>query len=175
MDGMAALIDGRPVIVLCKKNRQEAWLLFILAHELGHLVRAHVSQNGILIDENVANDSVDEQEQEANATAIEVLTGNSDCRFSTPGRWPNARQLAEMAQRHGRDHQIDPGHIILNYSDFKGKDFFRLGNAALQLLYPHADSISVVGEKMAENLDWSEIPEDSSEFLMRVAASKQQQ
>ncbi|MEZ6099096.1 MAG: ImmA/IrrE family metallo-endopeptidase [Pirellulaceae bacterium] len=172
MDGMAALVDGRPVIVLCKNVKQEAWLLFILAHELGHIVRGHVSQNGVLVDEHIAKDSTDDQETEANATAIEILTGDSDCRFSSPGRWPNAKDLADAAKEHGRIHQIEPGHIVLNYSNYKGPSFHALGNAALKLIYPHPDATKLVHDKMAANLDWSGIPEDSSEFLMRVSSPK---
>lgn len=175
MDGMAALIDGRPVIVICRNSKHQAWLLFILAHELGHLVRLHVSENGVLIDEQVVKDSVDDQEREANSTALEILTGDSDCRFGSPGRWPNARELAEMAVRYGKANHIDPGHIILNYSDFKGPEFFRLGNAALRLLPPDVDAAKIINDKMAENLDWSGIPEDSSEFLMRVVATQRHQ
>jgi hypothetical protein len=172
MDGMAALVDGRPVIILCKNAKQEAWLLFILAHELGHIVRGHVSQNGVLVDEHIAKDSTDVQETEANATATEILTGDSNCRFSSPGRWPNAKELADAAKAHGRIHQIDPGHIVLNYSNFRGPSFHALGNAALKLICPHPDATKLIHEKMAGNLDWSGIPEDSSEFLMRVSSPK---
>lgn len=172
MDGMAALVNGRPVIVLCKNSKQEAWLLFILAHEIGHFVRGHVVENGVLVDEHIAKDSTDEQEQEANATATAILTGDSNCRFSSPGRWPNAKELAEAAKDHGRIHQIDPGHIVLNYSNFKGPSFHALGNAALKLICAHPDATKTIHEKMAANLDWSGIPEDSSEFLMRVCSPK---
>lgn len=172
MDGMAALVDGRPIIVLCKNVKQEAWLLFILAHELGHIVRGHVSQNGVLVDEHIAKDSTDEQEAEANATAVEILTGDSGCRFSSPGRWLNAKKLAMAAKEHGRIHQIDPGHIVLNYSNYKGPSFHALGNAALKLICPHSDATKLIHEKMAANLDWSGIPEDCSEFLMRVSSPK---
>lgn len=172
MDGMVALVNGRPVIVLCKNARQEAWLLFILAHELGHLVRGHVLQDGVLVDERIASDSLDDQEAEANVTALQILTGDSDGRFYSTGRWPNADSLAEMARRHGKLHQIDPGHIVLNYSNFKGPAFHALGNASLNLISPQAEGIRIIHEQMAANLDWSGVPEDSSEFLMRVTAPK---
>jgi hypothetical protein len=49
-----------------------------------------------------------------------------------------------------------------------GKSFFPVGLAALKLLDPHDDAVAKVRAKMAGNLDWSRLPEDSSEFLMRV-------
>lgn len=170
MDGMAAVVEGRPVIVLCKRVKQEAWLLFILAHELGHIVRGHVSLNGVLVDEHVSkeNDSTDEQESEANATAVEILTGNANCRFFSTGRWPNAQKLADMARTYGQRHQVDPGHVALNYSSNRGPDFLPLGNAALKLISPRGDAPKLLHEKMAAAMDWSGIPEDSAEFLMKV-------
>lgn len=172
MHGMAALVDGRPVIVLCKNSKQEAWQLFILAHELGHIVHGHVLQNGVLVDEHIANDSPDKQETEANLTATAILTGDSDCRFGSPGHWPNANELADSAKRYGKSHQIDPGHIVLNYANHKGASFHALGNAALKLICANPDAPELIHDKMAAHLDWSALPEDSSEFLMRVCSPK---
>ena len=49
-DGLAACVKGRPVIVLCKKDNYSAGLLFILAHELGHIALGHITDDGVLID-----------------------------------------------------------------------------------------------------------------------------
>ena len=49
-----------------------------------------------------------------------------------------------------------------------GNSFFAVGNAALKLLEPQADPVGMVRARMAERLDWSRLPEDSCEFLMRV-------
>lgn len=171
MHGMAANVDGRPVIVLCKNFKQEAWLLFDLAHELGHIVCGHVSPNGVLVDEQITeeDDGSDVQEAEANATAVEILTGDANCRFTAPGRWPNASQLAEMAKAYGHRHQVDPGHVALNYSNNRGSGFHALGSAALKEIHPRADAPRLVYEKMVAALNWGGIPEDSAEFLTKVS------
>ena len=54
-----------------------------------------------------------------------------------------------------------------------GKSFFPVGNAALNLLEPNTDAVAKVRARMAENLDWSRLPEDSSEFLIRVTQQSQ--
>lgn len=166
--GFASRLKGRPVIVLCRRSKHSAWLLFILAHELGHLVLGHVPEDGALLDEHIDNESTDSEEEEANAFAIELLTGDSGRRFVATGRWPNARALAESAREIARRQMIDPGHVALNYAHSMGPAFYPVGTAALNLLEPHADAISLVRSVMAEHLDWSLLPEDSSEFLMRV-------
>ena len=169
-DGFVARVNGRPVVVLCVRKKQPAWLLFILAHELGHAALGHISEDGSIMDDRVDKESQDAEEKEANAFAIDLLTGSPHYRVSAADRWPNAHGLAEEAKRIGRLEMIDPGHIVLNYAHSMGRDFFGVANAALTRLNPDADAIAFIRGVMADRLDWSNLPEDSSEFLMRVTA-----
>ncbi|QEH32904.1 hypothetical protein OJF2_13890 [Aquisphaera giovannonii] len=170
-DGMAVKVRGRPVVVLCKKVKASAWLLFILAHELGHIALGHIPDNGVLIDENVDTNENDDEEAAANAFAIELLAGAKEAKFRAGGRWPNAEMLSQRARELGRELQIDPGHIILNYAHTMGKEFFPVANAAIGKL-GGPDAIGIVRRKLAQHLDWSRLPEDSSEFLMRVSQAE---
>ena len=52
MDGLVANIDGRPVIVISKKQKQPAWLAFILAHELGHIQLGHTQNVTAVMDDD---------------------------------------------------------------------------------------------------------------------------
>lgn len=171
-DGFAANVAGRPVIVLCKRSKQPAWLLFILAHELGHVALGHVPENGSIVDVKIEANSPDEEEDAANTFAAELLTGTPPRRFHAPGRWPTAETLAREARRIGTEDQIDPGHVILNYSHAMGRDFFRVGNAALARLDPQPHAVRTVRNVMADRLDWEKLPADTSEFLMRVAKNE---
>jgi len=62
---------------------------------------------------------------------------------------------------------IDPGHVVLNYAHSAGNGFLAVANAALNRLYPSADTIKEIRSAMVDRLDWSRLPEDSSEFLIR--------
>jgi hypothetical protein len=168
-DGFCARIKGRPVIILCKKSASPAWLLCILAHELAHIALGHIDDDGALIDENVKHNVQDEEETAANAFAVELLTGNAENRFHTSGSWPNATPLADAAKPIAKEMRIDPGHIVLNYAHTMGDTFWPVANAALKLLKPKRDALRIVRAKLAEHLDWSSLPEDSCEFLMRVS------
>lgn len=167
-DGFAARVHGRAVIVLCRREKRTAWLLFILAHELGHISLGHIPEDGVLLDDHVEASSRDAEEQEANVFAISLLTGRVDKRYVAADRWPNANELASAARKIGQQQMVDPGHVALNYAHSMGGGFFPVGRAALNLLEPNANAIAIVREKMAERLDWSKLPEDSSEFLSRV-------
>ena len=71
----------------------------------------------------------------------------------------------------GKEMRIDPGHLVLNYAHAMGERFWPVAIAALKLLEPKRDALKIVRAKMAEHLDWSKLPEDSSEFLMDSAFS----
>jgi hypothetical protein len=173
-DGMAALVHGRPVILICCQRKSPAWMLFLLAHELGHISLGHVADNGLLIDEKLSEngDDTDAEEMAANAFAVELLTGKPNCAYRANGRWPNAQKLAMLAKDVGRREHIDPGHIVLNYAHNMGVEFFPVANAALSLIEPRADALPLLRDRMAARLDWSALPADSSVFLMRVTQAK---
>ena len=171
-DGLCAKVKGRPVIVLCRKSTFSAWLLFILAHELGHIALGHIADDGVLIDESMKRNVVDQEEAEANEFAIELLTAHANSHFHTSGSWPNAHQLADTALQTGKQMRIDPGHIVLNYAYTMGKSFWPVAIAALARLEPKRDALKLVQKKMARHLDWSSLPEDSSEFLMRLSQAE---
>lgn len=166
--GFTLRAKGRPAIVLCLEKTQPAWQLFILAHELGHLYHGHVPANGALLDETVLGNEPDAEESQADQYAIELLTGKATACFQTEGRWPNAKTLAEQAREYGERNQIDPGHVVLNCARNIGGGFWGIANAALNILDPQADAIGAISERLAANLDWERLPEDSSEFLMRI-------
>jgi hypothetical protein len=53
-----------------------------------------------------------------------------------------------------------------------GTGFWDVANAALKHLDPDTSAAGVVRKALAENLDWSALPKDSSEFLMRVTRTE---
>ncbi len=165
--GFTLRVKGRPAIVLCAKTAQPAWQLFVLAHELGHLHHGHVPENGSLLDETARDNEPDDEENQADQFAIELLTGNASTCIKVD-RWPRAQKLAQLATEYGKQNRIDPGHVILNCAHNESDTFWAVANAALKILYPDTDAIAMINERLVARLDWEKLPEDSSEFLMRV-------
>lgn len=168
MMGLASVRSGHHAVVLSKRVKHSAWLVFILSHELGHIVQGHVSRDGVLVDELVDRRSRDKEEKAANAFALELLTGNPELRVLPMGLGRSAQALARAALQVGVHEQIDPGHIVLNCAYQMGTDFFALANAALRLLEPHGDAVALVRSRMIAHLDKTKLPEDIYEFIMRV-------
>ncbi|MFT5325186.1 MAG: hypothetical protein ACI8P0_003053 [Planctomycetaceae bacterium] len=167
--GMVTVIDGRPVIILSKSHKHSAWLLFVLAHELGHIICGHVANGDALIEDHDLSEGVDddnEQEKEATGCGLHIITGSKNRRIQGP-KMP-ATALARAASKYGSEFKVDPGHVALNYSNSLGTDFYGLGNAALNILEPKADAGRIATEAMFQHFDWSCISDDSADFLTRA-------
>lgn len=176
LHGLAVNADGRHVVVVCDGRTAPAYHLFVLAHELGHLTLGHVGEGGVLVDNTINaagfNDaSSDKEEVDANHFALELITGRADFRVQAVDRWPNAPTLAAEAKRIGREKGIDPGHVVLNYAHTMGGSFFGVANAALKIIGTTTDAASLQRRKLAEKLDWSELPPDAAEFVARVTSA----
>ncbi len=69
----AWLIGEQPVVVLKETPNLKAWWLFALAHELGHLAYGHVGRSGLVDLGSGWEGGDDEQEEQANAWALDLL------------------------------------------------------------------------------------------------------
>ena len=173
MDGLATNINGRPVIIISKDSKQEAWLLFILAHELGHIGSGHVGPNQTLVDSDVVKtEAQDPEEEQANAYATSLLRGTGATMVQR--RLMTAETLLVRARELGVAQKIDPGHLILSYArekgakDKAGRNFWPVANSALKLLSPGSDGPQVMRQKVLQHLDWSAFSDDVAEYIRRM-------
>ncbi len=157
-DGMAVWTETRPVVVIASGRKHPAWHIFIIAHELGHIVRGHLASGELSIDSKIDRDSRDKQEEEANNFAVELLTGDPDFALTPPRRWLSASELARAAQSLGEKFQIDPGFIALSYS--QRQHFYQVAQAALKSLQPDANACDLYREPYS-HLNSSKLTEDN--------------
>lgn len=167
MDGMVVGAEDRPVIILSKDHSQKAWLLFILAHELGHIVEGHLGKGDVLLDEEYTPDSSDPREQEADRFAVELLSGDPE--FEIVGDLVKAEVLAEQAKKFAAEHQITPGAAVLNFTHNHPERPWPLANATLRELRPDANAPEIIRSTLQERLDWASLPDESAKFLARVS------
>jgi IrrE N-terminal-like domain len=163
MDGLAFEQSGRPVIVLTRKN-QYGYMLFDLAHELGHISLGHVTAESTVIDQKIDAEADDEDERAANRFALELLTGDPECKIVPAGHNLNANELASVVERFGKKHQIDPMHIALNYGHTQ--DRFPVANLALKIISNNTQpDQEILNTALIEALDLDELSEDENTFL----------
>lgn len=174
MDGMVTFCGGRPVILITKKASAPAWMLFVLAHEMGHVAEGHLDQceGGAIVDEKVSEEGgdTDEQERAANAYALQVLTGGKKGNIRLKWLIP-AEELAGKATEFGLKAGIDPGHVILNAvknSPINGKEPWPLGNAALKLIGEDIPTVEMCRNALRRNIGVDDLADDSFDFLERI-------
>jgi hypothetical protein len=165
--GMAACFSQRPVIVLSLNAVSPSRLLFVAAHELGHILKGHLNlmDEDVLVDEEIKLESKDEEEIEANEVAAELLLGRSD-KFYGQLRNYTALQLAEYADRVGVEDGISPGVLALNYGWYK--KHWGAANKALKMLEADVNAPQQINRYLLEHLDWDELGNDYQEYLELV-------
>ncbi len=169
MDGMAVNLNGRPIIILSKNRRHDAWLLFILAHELGHIVNGHLSNTDQIIYDMNLETEVDSEEKTANEFAAELLNGtkspsyfSSNNIFNSPyGLVNHIRPLAKLLS-------IDPGVIALNYA-YLTKNY-AIAEQALNILSPKANAVKMVQMQMKAKLDLEKLSEENYEYFTKLTS-----
>jgi len=170
--GLVIRVGERPPIVICRKHKQPAWLLFDLAHELGHLIAGHVQPDGLIFDTVISDDAKSDNDIEetiADSNALALLTGDPNRTYRSSSPPPNAAELAGVSKQRGEKENVYPGHIVLNYISGLDRRYQGLGAAALKRLYPHANSAKALQDCVTNHLDFSMLPEEHSDFLLRVA------
>ena len=168
MDAVVMDVNGRPVIALTKKHKHESELLFLLAHEMGHIFHGHLEQGQILIDTKV-NESInerDEQENQANAFAIELLTGTKEPNCYLSKKWLKGDTLAKISKRKSKEIKVDPGHIALNWAHTNNR--WGVGMSALNFLYSIPDWEDYIKQELCNNIDEDEANEDQLDYLYKL-------
>ncbi|HEY9876817.1 MAG TPA: ImmA/IrrE family metallo-endopeptidase [Leptolyngbyaceae cyanobacterium] len=159
--------SSRPVIVISHQQCSPSRLLFILAHELGHLLKGHIAPDSFLIDEKVELFSDDQEETEANEFAVELLTGSPHTQYRASKSF-NGEALAQYAQKKGIEDNVDPGVVANNYGWYaKQAGFDRWGAVAnaLKILEPDANAPIAINQYLNQQLNWDRLSDDNQEYL----------
>jgi len=169
MDGLVLRIGNRPVVILCKRSTYEAWHLFIVAHELAHCALGHVEGDEVLVDCTLGEDSyllgeADPEEVAADNFSIAILNGEPGVSY-TSNYLPNANQLANSAIVYQRWHQVDAGHIILNYGHYNNA--WAIAQAALRHI-DQGDAPRRINQFLFDHLNLALLPESSADYLLKV-------
>lgn len=163
MTGLVVRDKGRYAIVLSKKGHP-AHLLFHLAHEIGHIGKGHLGEDGFFADEKIDSKSADQDEKEADAYAVCLLNGSNVRYGASSGRANlNAEQLRIAAIVKGKKTQVDPGHIILNYGF--NEERFPVANLALKRLDGPSQGGTVVNDFFFASISRDLVSDDQLELL----------
>ncbi len=174
MDAAALKVGLRPAIVITRKNDSKAWLGFLLAHELGHIVKGHVPENGSIIEgslqDTVEFDAIgqaDQQEIEANEFA-HALLGGADADALVNG-WPTSGypvSIAAWATQGAQNLRVAPGQLILRYAFLRHR--WQEAQIALRFLHDDMEAQATLINSLRANIDTSAIADDLHEFVAQI-------
>jgi Zn-dependent peptidase ImmA (M78 family) len=171
-DGMVASFDHRPVIIISLNRCSRAWLGFILAHELGHIIKGHVT-NTILIDEKVLLENPDVEEVEANQFAVELLLGKPDIGYYFPP-YLTGEEMVDYARKISVRDRVDSGAVVLNNAWNKAirvatskeeRIIWATANKSLKIIEGDADAPSFINIYAQQYLDLDKLDVDSQDYL----------
>jgi hypothetical protein len=177
MAAMAVMVGARSTVLLGKDSSYPATLAFYVAHELGHIALRHVAADRQIVDlegEVLAGDGEDEEEREADAFALELLTGSPDpVVLPTGSGRAHGRAVAHAAVESAQGLGIDPGTLALCFGHSTGD--WRTANAALGHIYRDPQPVwAYVNAIARQQLELDDIPVDASDYLDAVLGQPQE-
>ena len=164
--GMIQWQADHPVIVLSSGKTQSVCLAFDLAHELGHLALGHI-QEGILIDDDIKQDSNDQEEKDSNQFAVKLLVNSFDNSVGKK-KFKNAKDLKnKITQLLQSDSTIDPSALALNYCWYN-KDYFALSMGCVNLIDSAKEGHKTINQFLEQHLNWEELSDDNADYLDQI-------
>ena len=170
MSAMSVRVGNRFAILLARDAVYPAPIAFHLAHELGHIFLGHLAEGTAIVDLESLDELTtgnDPEEQQADAYALETLTGRPQIELVVQGEGRGARQLANEAIRVGQSERIEPGTVAMAFGH--ATKAWATAMASLPHIYQQPlDVWSVVNRIALRQLALREIPDESESFIRAV-------
>jgi Zn-dependent peptidase ImmA (M78 family) len=174
MAAMAAAVTNRAAILLAKDASYPPAIAFYVAHEIGHVLLGHVSADRMIVDLGDPDVAItpgeDDEEREADAFALELLTGDPRPQVAVEGATANATRLAYAAVEVSNGRQIEPGVIAQLFGYSTGK--WEVATGALKVIYGEGKPVWVEVNAIARrSLDFDRLPDEAAHYLDTVLGS----
>lgn len=169
MHAMVVAVDGRHAILLGRDVSYPAPAAFTLAHEMGHAAVGHLADAPALVDleDPATSKDSDEEEQEADVYALELLTGRAEPLIETSEAHFNAPTLAGAVMKASNRYGIEPGTLALCLAYQRGS--WPVAQAAMKLIYGQPREVWREVNRVAyEQLDWAAVGDDTADWIRSV-------
>lgn len=172
MTGMIINHNEQPSIMLGFRHKHKARQLFVLAHEMAHLILGHVTNEMLLIDEDLDSEietlnnetttSIDDEEIQADRFALDLIRGEHKLSFEHI-KLDQPTELAIFAMRESEKFGIDAGHIIASYA-FESMDW-PTANTAMNFFEDSGDAINYIKHVFSEKALLENVSEEAQSYL----------
>lgn len=171
MQAMTVRLGSRYAILIGRDSTFPSWIAFILAHELGHVIRGDIGDSAALLEmeDPLQVAERDNEELQADAFALALLTGDEEPAIIPNTERYSASQVADAVVNASARERIDPGVLALCLAYRTGQWAESVG--ALKMIdgqeFPEDVGVSI--NKIAENeLRWDSIKSERANYLHKI-------
>jgi Zn-dependent peptidase ImmA (M78 family) len=115
--GIACVVEGRPVVLICHDLDEPGRLAFIVAHEIGHIANGDCTPDHPVVDEEDEISDDTDIEKRADAFAVATLTGGVQIPVVDASGF---KDLAQKAAQLERDSGVDASAVIFSWARRSG-------------------------------------------------------
>lgn len=172
MSAMSVGVGDDAAVLLAKDSNFPAVISFYIAHEIAHVALGHVGDDDALVDledDTPPLEAADDEEEAADAFALELLTGNPRpvVLLDERSARPSGSELARIAGEASTVLAIEPGVLAQCYGFTTGD--WRTATAALKTVYGGGRPVwEAVNRTAMSQLDLDALPSDAADFLHAV-------
>ncbi len=163
--GLAAVVEDRPVVVLGHRHDEPGRVAFRISHEVGHIAKGHCTPDAPVVDEDEEILQDDEMEELADEYAVRALVGEAAISLPSPSALGNFRDLANQAATVARETGVDAGAIIFSWARATGD--YATATTATKALYLATGATRILRQYFRRFVD-AEGASPSDQELMRV-------
>lgn len=171
MQAMTVRSGDRYAILIGRDTRFPAWIAFVLAHEIGHIARGHISENAALLEMSDPLQVTDRDAEElaADRFALALLTGDAELSVTADADNYTARQVAHAVLTAAPEMGINPGVLALCLAYSSGR--WRQSIGALKIIPGQEleEDVGIVVNRFARGqLDWTRLPSERVNYLRTI-------
>ncbi|MCK6575230.1 ImmA/IrrE family metallo-endopeptidase [Myxococcota bacterium] len=158
--GMACVVEGRPVVLIGHGYDDPARLAFFIGHEAGHVANADCAVEQPVVDDQNDIPDADPIEKRADQYSADLLLGDANV---PPNDTLDFRSLAAVCAFAGKPHGADPAALAWAWAE-RTKEF-QTASMAVQALYRARGGKRILRELVDENLNLGDAAESDRSLL----------
>jgi hypothetical protein len=166
--GLACIIDGRPIIVVGHQHDAPGRLAFVVGHEAGHIAAGDCALGHLIVDQDDEVDDQSEIERRADLYATRLLVGYDRVPTITA---TDFRELAKQAIGLERTEGVDATTAIFAWARVT-RDY-TAASMAVQALYRHTGGRALLRNHVLANVDFDSASESDRSLLRLVVDDRE--
>lgn len=169
MQAMTVKVKGRYAILLGYESGYFARTAYILAHEIGHILRGHLENSDSLLDmeDPLRTSDLDAEEVDADRAAFILLTGRENLEVLASRQTYSASELVKAAAEAADQERIEPGILALCLGHATSRWAQTFG--ALKMIPPGRQPVGdQINQVAASQFDWQALSLANRDYLAHV-------